>query len=138
MKGPESQCRFNHSCRPSTEYFWNTEGEVWRQEVRTVRRVARGEELTVCYRSFWPSARRERQELMKQYNFDCCCEGCDVSKEVEEKERRWKKIFTGMLSRLDQIHKEKKHCQSKKEANQKRTCKQVMIRNLRRIRKMAR
>jgi len=67
---------------------------VWRQEVRTVREVPRGEELTVCYRSFWPNSRTERQELMKHYNFDCCCEGCDVTKELEEKEAYYCEKFT--------------------------------------------
>ena len=47
-------------------------------------------------------------------------------------------MLTGMLPRLDQLHEERKHCQSKKEANLKRTCKQVRIQNLTRIRKMAR
>lgn len=85
--------RFNHSCQPNTEYFWNTEDEEWKQEVRAVRRIKKGEELTVCYRSFWPNNKTERQEVMRQYNFDCLCEGCNVSKEMEEKEAYYCQYF---------------------------------------------
>jgi len=85
--------RFNHSCQPNTEYFWNTEDDEWKQEVRAIRRIKKGEELTVCYRSFWPSNKTERQEVMRQYNFDCLCDGCNVSKEKEEKEAHFCNIF---------------------------------------------
>ena len=80
--------RFNHSCRPNTEYFWNTDLEVWAQDVRTVRQVRAGEELTVCYRSFWPGNRKDRRRDMSYYGFDCRCEGCDVTEEEEEDENK--------------------------------------------------
>jgi len=79
--------RFNHSCQPNTEYFWNTDLEVWALDVRTVRQVRTGEELTVCYRSFWPNTTRERQAMLREsYSFDCSCEGCDISEEELRKE----------------------------------------------------
>ena len=79
--------RFNHSCQPNTEYFWNTDLEVWALDVRTVRQVRAGEELTVCYRSFWPNSTMERQSMLRgSYSFDCYCEGCDISEDERRKE----------------------------------------------------
>jgi len=92
--------RFNHSCKPNTEYFWNTDLEGWALDVRTVRQIRTGEELTVCYRSFWPNTTAERQSMLKGgYNFDCRCEGCDISEEDKKQEIEDCKKFKDCLEK---------------------------------------
>ena len=110
--------RFNHSCRPNTEYFWNTDLEVWAQDVRTVREVRAGEELTVCYRSFWPGNRKERRRDMSYYGFDCCCEGCDVTEEEEEEENQACEQFRQLQLKIQRLPAER----SRKDLEEELTC----------------
>ena len=77
--------RFNHSCRPNAEWLWNKETKT--QDVRVLRKIKEGEEITLGYTSQW--AREERRaELENYFNFNCRCEACDISEEeiLEEKE----------------------------------------------------
>lgn len=99
--------RFNHSCAPNTEYFWNTDLEVWAQDVRTVRQVEAGEELTVCYRSFWPGNRKERRRDMSYYGFDCCCDGCDVTDKEVEKENQACEQFREVQLKIERFPSER-------------------------------
>merc|ERR1711971_533323 len=76
--------RFNHSCRPNATYFWNTDTNT--RDLRTLRKIKEGEEITVSYINTTES-REERQSLLKdRYNFDCNCEGCDLNEEEIQKE----------------------------------------------------
>ena len=73
--------RFNHSCHPNGEMTCHMN---YTQEVRALRNIKQGEEVTICYindeSSLW--SREERQaELKNVYNFDCNCEGCDAAEE---------------------------------------------------------
>ena len=77
--------------------------KVWAQDVRTVRRVEEGEELTVCYRSFWPGNRKERRRDMSYYGFDCCCEGCDVAEEEAEEENRVCEQFRQLQLKIQRL-----------------------------------
>ena len=77
--------RFNHSCRPNAEWLWNEETKT--QDVRVLRKVKEGEEITLAYT--WKWAREERRaELENYFNFNCRCEACDITEEeiLEEKE----------------------------------------------------
>ena len=39
--------RFNHSCVPVAEFVWNEEKK--QQEIRAIRRIVKGSEITICY-----------------------------------------------------------------------------------------
>jgi hypothetical protein len=79
--------RFNHSCRPNAEYFWNR--ETGTRDARAVREIGRGEEITLGYRQMWTLTREERRRSLKEnFNFDCCCEACDITEEEAEREAR--------------------------------------------------
>ena len=39
--------RFNHSCVPVAEFVWNEEKKL--QEIRAIRNIKRGTEITICY-----------------------------------------------------------------------------------------
>ena len=76
--------RFNHSCRPNATYFWNVDTNT--RDLRTLRNVKEGEEMTVSYINT-TETRDGRQSLLKdRYNFDCNCEGCDLNEEEIQKE----------------------------------------------------
>ena len=80
--GPKGVClkvsRFNHSCRPNAEWFWNEDTNT--VDVRAVRKIKSGEEITLRYIQQW--AREERRaELQYHFNFDCNCEACDLTEE---------------------------------------------------------
>ena len=72
--------RFNHSCHPNAEMSCHMDNTA---DVRALRKINQGEEITICYTndtSLW--SREERQaELKNVYNFDCNCEGCDAAEE---------------------------------------------------------
>ena len=75
--------RLNHSCRPNADWFWNEDTNTL--DVRAVRKIKAGEEITLCYITLW--ARKERRtELKQDWNFDCDCEACDLTKEQIEDE----------------------------------------------------
>ena len=79
--------RFNHSCQPNTELFWNQETDT--QDVRALRKIKQGEEITHCYTSLYDGmwSRDERRiKLKSDYNFDCNCEGCDITEEQIQQE----------------------------------------------------
>ena len=39
--------RFNHSCVPTAEFVWNEKKH--QQEIRSIRHIRRGDEITICY-----------------------------------------------------------------------------------------
>ena len=68
--------RFNHSCRPNAQYFWNVDTNT--RDVRALRKIKRGEEITLCYFPSMIGSREERQTQLKDtFNFDCNCEVLD-------------------------------------------------------------
>lgn len=67
--------RFNHSCRPNAEYFWNEETGF--EDVRAIRSIEKGEEITFCYDGVKCKDRDERRTHMKNnFQFHCMCEAC--------------------------------------------------------------
>ena len=76
--------RFNHSCRPNAQYFWNVDTNT--RDMRSLRKIKQGEEITVSYIASLLYSREERQAYLRDtYNFDCSCEACDLTEaQVEE------------------------------------------------------
>ena len=69
--------RFNHSCWPNAEYFWNTDTRT--RDIRAVRTVLQNQEILLDYRQPWTLTREERRRSLREnFNFDCCCEVCDA------------------------------------------------------------
>jgi SET and MYND domain-containing protein len=60
----------NHSCDPNA--FVVFEGNVLC--VRSMRKLAAGEEITQCYTDVDMDVLLRRQALKSEYFFDCCCE----------------------------------------------------------------
>ena len=92
--------RFNHSCRPNAQYFWNIDTNT--RDVRALRKIEKGEEITLSYLPTYPyhpddkshsilMSREERRAFLKNnWIFDCGCEGCDAT-ESEEEAKKMKK-----------------------------------------------
>ena len=63
--------RLNHSCRSNTEFCWSAAAGA--EELRSIRAMERGEELTDCYldlASKGRTSRGERRVLLRQgYGF---------------------------------------------------------------------
>ena len=76
--------RFNHSCRPNAEFFWNH--DTGTRDVRAVRMIKPSEEITLNYRKLGTLTREERMTYLRDYHhFECLCEACDKSEaEVEQ------------------------------------------------------
>jgi len=78
--------RFNHSCRPSAEFSWNPVRK--KQEVRVVRPIKRGTEITVSYFSHLVASQdrlSRKKYLQTYYGFPCDCAACTlVGEEGEE------------------------------------------------------
>ncbi|XP_017448024.1 histone-lysine N-methyltransferase SMYD1 isoform X2 [Rattus norvegicus] len=75
----------NHDCWPNcTVIFNNGNHEAvksmfhtqMRIELRALGKISEGEELTVSYIDFLHLSEERRQQLKKQYYFDCSCEHC--------------------------------------------------------------
>ena len=74
--------RFNHSCIPNAEFFWNDKRQE--QEVRAITSIDVGEEITLCYFiSKWQlePAKVRKQYLYEHYGFQCDCKGCSLTGE---------------------------------------------------------
>lgn len=69
---------FNHSCDPTCERIV---GDDMILQLKTVREVAAGDEVTISYidENRPPSARREN--LLSSYHFTCCCPRCVMETE---------------------------------------------------------
>ena len=77
--------RFNHSCQPNAQYFWNEDSNT--RDLRTLRKIDKGEEITVNYISSYLLGREERQTYLKDtYNFDCNCTACDLTEDESSRE----------------------------------------------------
>jgi len=68
-----SAARFNHSCAPNAHQSFDAHGCV---TVDTVRRVKKGEELTIPYVDTRLSGQERRAKLRKNFAFECACVRC--------------------------------------------------------------
>lgn len=77
--------RFNHSCRPNAQYFWNVDTNT--RDVRALRKIKQGEEITLSYIHTMIGSREERRTKLKDgFNFDCSCEACDLTEAEIQRE----------------------------------------------------
>lgn len=91
----ESKCLFltlallNHSCAPNSS--WARAGEnVKELELRAIRDIRRGEEITVNYISVegrYSDKDTRQQKLAEGWGFKCCCSLCTSGAEEEIKSR---------------------------------------------------
>ena len=71
--------RFNHSCVPSAEFRWNE--KLHRQEIRSIRNISPGEEITLCYFTLdiMAQSKKDRQDYLEgHYGFICDCIACSL------------------------------------------------------------
>jgi len=79
--------RFNHSCRPLAEFSWNPVRK--KQEVRVVRPIKSGTEITVSYFSHIVAAQNRasrKKYLQNYYGFPCDCLACTLEREEGEED----------------------------------------------------
>ena len=73
--------RMNHSCKPNCDGVWSSTitqqiGGVTTFKLLVRKDIRKGEELTITY--VYPSLSREekREELKREFGFDCACKEC--------------------------------------------------------------
>ncbi|XP_077160849.1 histone-lysine N-methyltransferase SMYD1 isoform X1 [Paroedura picta] len=80
-----SLCMVNHDCWPNCSVIFNNGNHEavramfhtqMRIELRALGKISPGEELTVSYVDFLGVSEDRRQQLKKQYYFDCTCRHC--------------------------------------------------------------
>jgi len=83
--------RFNHSCRPNAENFWNR--ATGTRDVRAIKTILKGEEITTVYGSECLPMKERKQFLRKNWNFDCSCQTCELKdKDLETDDNRRRKF----------------------------------------------
>lgn len=76
--------RFNSSCIPNVNLFWNFDSE--QMEWRVVRGVDAGEELCIAYCDILKTRQERRAALKERWAFDCHCVGCDPQVVKDDRE----------------------------------------------------
>ncbi|KAM8939884.1 histone-lysine N-methyltransferase SMYD1 isoform 2-T2 [Pelodytes ibericus] len=71
-------CLVNHDCWPNCTVIFNN-GKI---ELRSLGKINKGDELTVSYVDFLNLTEERKNQLKKQYYFDCTCEHC--SKKIKD------------------------------------------------------
>lgn len=99
----EQICRINHACNPNAAVKWNA--RLRRQTVHAVRRVERGEELTVSFsgddgRDGMLRAER-RQLLHAKIGFECACALCSLSGAPFERSEARQRRLQAIAASLD-------------------------------------
>lgn len=68
---------FDHSCRPNATTVWNG----LKLEVRAIRRIETGSQITTNYVDIKKSRSLRQQELLHHYYFTCACDRCSDQEE---------------------------------------------------------
>jgi hypothetical protein len=68
--------RFNSSCVPNVNNYWNEEKGVIK--FHALRDITEGEELCICYGDLFTS-RTMRQRWQTGFGFECHCPACSLS-----------------------------------------------------------
>lgn len=71
----------NHSCAPNCVQSFTSGGVI---EVRVMRALAEGEEVTISYVDLAQPPKERRAELLGRYCFECACSACVQPPEQEE------------------------------------------------------
>jgi hypothetical protein len=72
---PQLGCFLNHSCDPNAITFFRKDTGVY--EVRAIRSIVRGEEVTVPYTSLYQYRADRQLDLQRNYGFVCVCIRCE-------------------------------------------------------------
>lgn len=71
--------RINHSCRPNTQYTWNSSTE--HETIHAIRDIKKRKEITISY-NLSGSSQPRMQRLKRSYGFDCTCDLCSFTDEA--------------------------------------------------------
>ncbi|KAJ7287034.1 hypothetical protein C8J57DRAFT_1460483 [Mycena rebaudengoi] len=92
--------RANHDCAPSANFFFNTAS--FTGQLRAVRDIAAGAEITVVY-GMPAAARAERRtELREHYNFVCRCATCELPPALAAQSDARRRAIGEMLPHMSQ------------------------------------
>jgi hypothetical protein len=87
--------RLNHSCQPNVIWSTNDDNPPYLQEVRALRDIPAGEEMTASYlRASKLRSRAERQEMLRNWAFICNCPVCSLTGADLEKNEKSRKIIS--------------------------------------------
>ena len=91
--------RINHSCKPTTVVDWEIDSSMI--EVRALRNIGKGEELTGNYLGELAGVRKERMKVLERnWFFQCQCEVCSLvgwERRINNNTRKF------ILTQLDQL-----------------------------------
>lgn len=93
-------CRLNHSCSPCCCHSFDSSRGLG--ELRAVRAVAAGEELTVAYIELCAPRAQRRQRLREGFGFDCACQACAKPAAGSDERRAALQSLDGLLGELAQ------------------------------------
>jgi len=94
--------QINHSCRPNCDFFFT--GET--QNVRTIDRIKKGEELFISYERVGKSMpdREDRiPHLMKSFGFECFCNFCRGSEDLTTQSENDQDINPNVVKEIDAL-----------------------------------
>lgn len=73
---------FNHSCTPNSRYAWNE--ATGKEEVRALRDILPGEEVTVAYRNVLKPTRERLDDILRSHGFVCTCRACTSADRLDD------------------------------------------------------
>ncbi|SJL04740.1 uncharacterized protein ARMOST_08110 [Armillaria ostoyae] len=80
-----SLSRANHDCCPNTNFFFSA--PTFTGEFRAVRKIQKGEEITVSYIPLDDPKQMRQRALQDGYHFTCTCATCSTSSEASDMRR---------------------------------------------------
>ena len=90
----ETACRMNHSCKPNCVWITTQDGRA--KEVRAIRRIEEGEQLTIDYvGQITEPIPQRRRELNLTKGFTCECDRCSAEYDDTRRFRCVNKYCTG-------------------------------------------
>jgi len=110
--------RFNHSCDPTGEFRWNK--ARGRQEIRAVRDIKAGTELTISYFTYQIavlSQAERRQFLWDHYGFPCDCTPCSLQGEELRKNDAERREVDILQERIEELFYEYEYSEDEKESS---------------------
>ncbi|KAI0306262.1 hypothetical protein B0F90DRAFT_728351 [Multifurca ochricompacta] len=93
--------RINHSCAPNALFRWNE--DMFAAEVRALRPIARGEEVTMCYVPELEGYASRQARLRDAYGFTCTCELCMRAPPVRALSDHRRSQLEGLTAHYDEL-----------------------------------
>jgi hypothetical protein len=83
--------RINHSCNHNAHHTW--EEAPQQLTVHTIKDIAKGEEITICYLGERQKGSRRREVLAKAFRISCSCSHCSLPPDQRKgSDERWDEI----------------------------------------------